>query len=338
MEVPGRFVDARQNGAIARLVIDAEQEPHRPTAGAVDDASTGRPARLPRPHRAQEQAQRAGRSGATSRRATAVTHPAQFSGLGVLAILTDRPRPRHVLARPRRRDGRRAGRLRLRPARSTSPAAATCARSRLGSDVPEGMRTEIHRFDISDPTKTVYRATGIGARASSSTTTRSPSTTASCAWPPPRSRRGSTARPARRARARSPCSTRTATSSCASARSAGSARASGSTPCASWASRATSSPSARSTRCTRSTCRDPTAPKVVGELKIPGYSAYLHPVGESRLLGIGREGADVQASLFDVSNPAAPQRLALLSFGPGATPVETEPHAFLYWAPKRASP
>ncbi len=30
----------------------------------------------------------------------------------------------------------------------------------LGSDVPEGMRTEIHRFDISDPTKTVYRATG----------------------------------------------------------------------------------------------------------------------------------------------------------------------------------
>ena len=32
----------------------------------------------------------------------------------------------------------------------------------LGTDVPEGMRTEIHRFDISDPTKTVYRATGHG--------------------------------------------------------------------------------------------------------------------------------------------------------------------------------
>ena len=31
--------------------------------------------------------------------------------------------------------------------------------------------------------------------------------------------------------------------------------------------------------------KDPTAPKVVGELKIPGYSAYLHPVGENRLLG-----------------------------------------------------
>ena len=62
---------------------------------------------------------------------------------------------------------------------------------------------------------------------------------------------------------------------------------------------------------------DPTAPKVVGELKIPGYSAYLHPVGENRLLGIGREGASVQASLFDVSNMAAPQRLAQLELRPG---------------------
>ena len=41
----------------------------------------------------------------------------------------------------------------------------------------------------------------------------------------------------------------------------------------------------------------------------------------------------MQASLFDVSNMAAPQRLAQLNFGAGATPVESEPHAFLYWAP-----
>ena len=46
------------------------------------------------------------------------------------------------------------------PAASTSRAAATCARSSSATDVPEGMRTEIHRFDISDPPKTVYRATG----------------------------------------------------------------------------------------------------------------------------------------------------------------------------------
>jgi uncharacterized secreted protein with C-terminal beta-propeller domain len=76
---------------------------------------------------------------------------------------------------------------------------------------------------------------------------------------------------------------------------------------------------------------DPTAPRVRGELEIPGYSAYLHPVGDTLLLGIGREGAGVQASLFDVSDMAAPKRVSQLAFGPGATPVESQPHAFLYW-------
>ncbi len=78
---------------------------------------------------------------------------------------------------------------------------------------------------------------------------------------------------------------------------------------------------------------DPTKPRVAGQLELPGYSAYLHPVGGDQLLGIGREGANVKAALFDVSNPAAPQQLSSLSFGSGLTPVETEPHAFLYWAP-----
>src|SRR3954454_17963864 len=77
---------------------------------------------------------------------------------------------------------------------------------------------------------------------------------------------------------------------------------------------------------------DPTAPKVRGELAIPGYSAYLHPVTDTLLLGIGREGAAVQASLFDVSALAAPKRVSQLWFGNGFSPLETEPHAFLYWA------
>jgi len=81
--------------------------------------------------------------------------------------------------------------------------------------------------------------------------------------------------------------------------------------------------------------KDPKAPKVVGELKIPGYSAYLHPVGDDRLLGIGREGAGVKASLFDVSNMAAPTQVTQLMFGSGNTAVEFEPHAFLYWAPSK---
>src|SRR5690606_22698817 len=33
--------------------------------------------------------------------------------------------------------------------------------------------------------------------------------------------------------------------------------------------------------------KNPAAPKVLGELKIPGFSNYLHPIGENHLLGIG---------------------------------------------------
>src|SRR5690606_29531157 len=35
--------------------------------------------------------------------------------------------------------------------------------------------------------------------------------------------------------------------------------------------------------------RDPTAPQLVGELRITGYSSYLHPVADDRLLGVGQE-------------------------------------------------
>ena len=79
---------------------------------------------------------------------------------------------------------------------------------------------------------------------------------------------------------------------------------------------------------------NPTAPRVAGQLKIPGYSAYLHPVGENQLLGIGREGTAVKTSLFDVSNLAAPTEVTKLLIPSSTTSVEEEPHAFLYWAPK----
>jgi len=59
---------------------------------------------------------------------------------------------------------------------------------------------------------------------------------------------------------------------------------------------------------------DPTAPVVAGELKIPGYSAYLHPLGEDHLMGFGRDADDtgrvrgMQLSLFDVSDLTNPVR------------------------------
>ncbi|WP_157252458.1 beta-propeller domain-containing protein [Nonomuraea typhae] len=83
--------------------------------------------------------------------------------------------------------------------------------------------------------------------------------------------------------------------------------------------------------------RDPAAPKVTGELKITGYSAYLHPAGDGRLIGVGQEASDkgrtlgTQLSLFDVSDPAAPRRLSQMFQKDTGSEAEWDPHAFLYW-------
>ncbi|HEY5980380.1 MAG TPA: beta-propeller domain-containing protein [Microlunatus sp.] len=88
--------------------------------------------------------------------------------------------------------------------------------------------------------------------------------------------------------------------------------------------------------------RDAAAPTVLGELKIPGYSGYLHPVGKNLLLGVGQSGVDsdpgartgVQFSLFDVSNPTSPRRIDTHTYGAGVATAEFDPKAFLYWQPR----
>ncbi|MEV6488232.1 beta-propeller domain-containing protein [Actinoplanes sp. NPDC051633] len=82
---------------------------------------------------------------------------------------------------------------------------------------------------------------------------------------------------------------------------------------------------------------DPAKPRVTGELKINGYSAHLQPVGEDRLIGVGQEADDqgrrqgTQVSLFDVSDPAAPRRLAQQVVSSGSSEAEYDPHAILWW-------
>jgi uncharacterized secreted protein with C-terminal beta-propeller domain len=86
----------------------------------------------------------------------------------------------------------------------------------------------------------------------------------------------------------------------------------------------------------------PNDPKVAGELKLLGFSAYLHPVGNGLLLGIGQDATEqgrqlgTQLSLFDVSQLDHPQRLSQARVG-GASSSEAEydHHAFLYWAPDK---
>ncbi|MFI6581525.1 beta-propeller domain-containing protein [Embleya sp. NPDC050493] len=83
---------------------------------------------------------------------------------------------------------------------------------------------------------------------------------------------------------------------------------------------------------------DPRNPKAVGELKINGYSAYLHPIADGRLIGVGQDATDggrrlgTQVSLFDVSSLANPTRVAQYALPGANSQAEQNAHAFLYWA------
>ena len=85
---------------------------------------------------------------------------------------------------------------------------------------------------------------------------------------------------------------------------------------------------------------DPTSPTVEGELKILGYSAYLHPIGDGLLLGVGQDadarGATkgTQLSVFDVSDLSNPMRTHQFTLpNISGSEVEYDHHAFLYWPP-----
>jgi hypothetical protein len=83
---------------------------------------------------------------------------------------------------------------------------------------------------------------------------------------------------------------------------------------------------------------NPAEPRVAGELKVAGYSAYLHPIGKDLLLGVGQDAGEdgrttgTQLSVFDVSDPAHPARLVKHAIGQGSSSTaEFDHHAFLYW-------
>ncbi len=54
---------------------------------------------------------------------------------------------------------------------------------------------------------------------------------------------------------------------------------------------------------------DPAQPKLTAALEIPGWSTYLHPMGD-RLLAVGVEGGRVTVSLFDVADLGSPKLLS----------------------------
>src|SRR3989338_806852 len=100
--------------------------------------------------------------------------------------------------------------------------------------------------------------------------------------------------------------------------------------------------------------KEPENPKILGKLKIPGYSDYLHPYDETHLIGIGKEvdasiDADkvhtegavyytaiqgVKLAIFDVSDVSNPIELHKEVIGDRGTqsPAETDHKAFLYYS------
>ncbi len=88
---------------------------------------------------------------------------------------------------------------------------------------------------------------------------------------------------------------------------------------------------------------DPEEPRVLGKLKIPGYSDYLHPYDENHLIGLGKETVEaeggnfawyqgIKISLFDVTNVSAPVEQAKIVIGDRGSdsPALSDHKAFLF--------
>ncbi|MBL8957258.1 MAG: beta-propeller domain-containing protein [Myxococcaceae bacterium] len=91
---------------------------------------------------------------------------------------------------------------------------------------------------------------------------------------------------------------------------------------------------------------DPTNPQVVGELKVPGFSSYIHPLDEGHLLTIGTyvpedmqnwQGRRIQLSIFDVTNKAKPTLAHTTTLGDSSSYSEAQHNhkAFNYFAAKK---
>jgi len=75
---------------------------------------------------------------------------------------------------------------------------------------------------------------------------------------------------------------------------------------------------------------NPAAPRVLGLLKIPGFSEYLHPVDADRLLGVGAYEIGLKIALFDISNPTQPREVSNITATSLHSPVFYDHHAFAY--------
>jgi hypothetical protein len=84
--------------------------------------------------------------------------------------------------------------------------------------------------------------------------------------------------------------------------------------------------------------KTPADPKVLGQIEIPGFSEYMHPLDENHLVTLGQNGSQwgLQLQIFDVTDAAAPKQTAVLDFGDGTGSEASYQHkAFTYYAEKK---
>jgi len=73
----------------------------------------------------------------------------------------------------------------------------------------------------------------------------------------------------------------------------------------------------------------PKNPAMKGQLKIPGYSSYLHPIDKNTILGVGQEDGQVKLTLFDVESPSNPKELNTYKLDEYWSEVSSNHHSFL---------
>lgn len=78
----------------------------------------------------------------------------------------------------------------------------------------------------------------------------------------------------------------------------------------------------------------PTRPRLAGELKLPGFSEYLHPIGRDQLLGVGARDDGAQVVLFDASDLARVRAVDTVRMGNAYALAGRDPRSFT-WLPKR---
>ncbi len=73
---------------------------------------------------------------------------------------------------------------------------------------------------------------------------------------------------------------------------------------------------------------DPYNPEIIGFIEIPGFSEYIHPLGNGIILGIGREGSSLKIGLYNITDPRHIEEVSKLLVQTTYSSVLGDHHAF----------